>query len=1434
MYQVLPDGQGNVLIADRTNHQVVQVSAGGILTIVAGNGIDGFSGDGGPATRASLSFPSALARDTAGNLFISDAGNYRIRRVSAEGVITTYAGSGREGSAGDGGPALAAEMRSVQGLAVDGSGNLYLSDASLHRVRRVNGSGIITNFAGDGQARFGGDGGQATQASLREPKHLFIDRAGNLLIADSRNHRVRSVNGQGVIRTIAGRGEAISDGDGGSALQAGLIGPTSAFMDGAGNLFISEFFDRVRVVLPNGIIGTYAGGSRRGFSGDGGQAKSAQLSVITSVAGDASGNVYIADSLNLRVRRVDGLGIISTFAGVGQNRFSGDGGPAVSASFALPTGLTVDRQGNIYIADSENHRIRRVSATGIITTYAGNGNAGFSGDGGPASQATLNYPLGLALDSLGNLYIADQLNLRVRRITPNGIISTVAGGGQQVTPVDGTLASQVSMAPASLAVDSIGNLYILDPPSCVIFRVSPDGRVSRFAGRYLTCGSSGDNGPAQNATIHPEGALLGGIALDSAGNVYLAEPNAPDGAAADAGGRVRMINRAGNIVAFAGNGKQGIAGDLDLAAGTRLFAPTSVTTDPFGGVYIGDTAFIYGVAGGLIIRLAGDILAPTLGDGGPARNAYLFGPAALSFDPTGNLLFLDSLNRRIRAILINQPTAAVSPVLVQFQGESGGAPAPPQNLSLTASIPGVGYQIRITPASASWLSVTPSTGTSPRLIQVTADPARLSPGQYFAEIILETPFATPGMRTVPVTFVVGPAVPPRLSLDKAHLPFSFPAGAVPRTQAVLVSNTGGGTLDFTVSFRATGGWLAVSPTTGQARPGQPVAIGVTASPGSLAPGTYTGLITVTGGGSTGTVAVTLTISGNERALLLSQTGLSFTAVAGGGVTPPLAFEILNPGRGVVNWSVTTSTLAGGAGWLNVTPNAGSTNAAANTVPSVQVRVNQAGLAAGVYYGLIQVAAPEAENSPQVVTVTLEVLAAGSDPGPAVEPSELVFTTPAGSSPGSKELFVYNIAQPLKTFRLKGELAGAVVVSLPRDATLELGQASRVVVQPFVADLAPGTYTGGLNLQFSDGRVRAVRIRVIVTGAGGSQAGRAAEGCAPTRLLPSILSVTPSVPITVGWPVPLTAEVRDDCGNPHEGGSVIVSFSNGDAPISLQSLKDGRWAGTWSSRGAATDQTTLKVEASNPERLLAGSQSLVVAVRSKQDPPVVPAAGVVSAAGVQSYAPLAPGAMITIYGQDLAEVTQAASSFPLPTQIGSTRIVIGGRELPLLFVSPGQINALVPSDITVNTRHQLLVRRASTYGLPVPLDVASAQPAIFTANLSGSGQGIIVDVNNRLNNPSNPARAGDTVILYASGLGMTNPTVAAGLATPNSPLSRVRDELTMTIGGTQAIVDFAGLAPGFGSLYQINARVPAGVQGDAVPVIVNTSGLSSPVVTMAIR
>jgi len=334
-----------------------------IISSVAGNGAATFSGDAGLATSAALNSPKGIAIGSNGAIYIADSGNGRIRIVNPLGIISTIGGNGGAGASGDGGQATSASFSDVLGVAVDAAGNIYVADSSNRKVRKISAAGIVTTIAGIGVEAFSGDGGLAVSAALGRPVALTLDAAGNLYIADATNQRIRRIDTRGIITTIAG----------------------------------------------NGVDA---------FAGDGGAAASASLGFPLGVAVDKSGNVYVADADNNRIRKISTTGIITTIAGTGSGGFAGDGGLATSATLNIPSDVAVDSAGNIYIADSGNNRIRKINGSGVISTVAGASTNGFTGDGGSPAQANLDHPWGLAIDGADNIYIADRANNRIRLIAP--------------------------------------------------------------------------------------------------------------------------------------------------------------------------------------------------------------------------------------------------------------------------------------------------------------------------------------------------------------------------------------------------------------------------------------------------------------------------------------------------------------------------------------------------------------------------------------------------------------------------------------------------------------------------------------------------------------------------------------------------------------------------------------------------------------------------------------------------------------------------------------------------------------------------------------------------------------------------------------------------------------------------------------------------------
>ena len=509
IHSISSDDSNNIYIAD--SFRIRKISAAtGIVTTIAGTGGYGYSGDGGPATQAKISQVVSIVIDKSGNIFLSDMNNYVVRKIDqSTGIITKYAGTGVQGNTGDGGLAINAQLSYKAFMTADVQGNLYLTDNN--RVRKITAStGIISAFAGTGSTSVYGESVPAIGCGFNAAWQISAAPSGNIYVGDYSNRTIRKIDvNTNYITTVAGNRLFATSGIGGplssvqifspasiaidksgivyfpdhanskiyklntvqqqlTSLSAPVSIPQGIAMDTAGNLYYVDA-DRYikKISLPSGVVSTIAGTSTNGYGGDGGPASAATLNLASSLAIDTAGNIYIADRFNHRIRKITAsTGIITTVAGNGTYGFSGDGGPATSASLNVPSSVAVDRAGNIYIADINNYVIRRVdAATNIITTFAGiPHNPGFSGDNGPANAAQLYWPGQITTDRAGNVYFGDELEYRIRKVNIiTGIISTVAGNGSFVFNGDDIPATIASLeSPGGLAIDNAGDMIIGD------------------------------------------------------------------------------------------------------------------------------------------------------------------------------------------------------------------------------------------------------------------------------------------------------------------------------------------------------------------------------------------------------------------------------------------------------------------------------------------------------------------------------------------------------------------------------------------------------------------------------------------------------------------------------------------------------------------------------------------------------------------------------------------------------------------------------------------------------------------------------------------------------------------------------------------------------------------------------------------------------------
>jgi sugar lactone lactonase YvrE len=696
-----------------------------VISNVAGTGLAGENGDGLPAAETHLYLPQDMTMGPDGLLYIIDWNNHRIRRINNDGTVETSVGTGELGPADDG-VALEQQFNHPTNVTFDRDGRMIIAAWHNSKVKRYDfDTGLVENLAGTGGRSFGGDDGPGNEAILDLPSSVVVDSVGNIIISDQANFRLRLLEPNGTIHTIAGTGEAGYNGDGGSAEEAQLNAPVGQAappasridIDARNQIYVADTGNHViRLIDEIGRISTIVGTGEPGYGGDGGPATEARLDTPSDVEVTADGTIYIADTMNHVVRVVTPDGIINTIAGTGERGYSGDGGPADEAALDRPYGVESTANGDLYIADTHNHRIRRVTSAlppdyvpddgddteveiipctdevGSICTFVGTGGNGFNGDGNDRLQTVLYWPFDIEFAPSGRTYVLDWNNHRVRELLADGTLLTVIGTdfvgdgppdlgdltepGAPGTTVDLNHPTDLQELPTGeliLVAWHNHKLRKLDPATGLVAVVS--GRGASFAG---------DGGPASGALVNqPSHAVL-----DPDGNLFLNDQRNQ---------RIRLFRNFATdlydsvVQTVLGTGEPGFNGDGLAPLATQVNWPTGGNPEPTGGIamdsggviYFADTnnhrvrrvVFNADFTDGEVSTIAGTGEPGDSGDGGPAVEAQINYPQDMEIGPDGNLYFADTDNNKVR--MIDLTTGVITTVAgTGAEGYSGdGGPA---------------------------------------------------------------------------------------------------------------------------------------------------------------------------------------------------------------------------------------------------------------------------------------------------------------------------------------------------------------------------------------------------------------------------------------------------------------------------------------------------------------------------------------------------------------------------------------------------------------------------------------------------------------------------------------------------------------------------------------------------------------------------------------
>jgi uncharacterized protein (TIGR03437 family) len=796
------------------------------------------------------------------------------------------------------------------------------------------------------------------------------------------------------------------------------------------------------------------------------------------------------------------------------------------------------------------------------------------------------------------------------------------------------------------------------------------------------------------------------------------------------------------------------------------------------------------------------------------------------------------------------PSIIAAPLSLSFFVPGDGSAPAPQTVTVVSPGGNTSFTASAVSQGGSWLSVTGG-GQTPGSITVTVNPTGLIPGQtYNGAISISAPASNPNNLQVPVTVTLAPQGTVPLQTAPSALYLTYTQGAGTDLQHIVVLNNGGGSVNYTVGGgpngpppgappSTCGNWLNVITPSGTATASTPGVVALTVNPTGVNSQTCVGTIVINTSTGQSVVPVYMAISNGTQAILLSQTAMNFVAAANGSAPAPQTFSVLNPGSGSMQWNITATTLSGGS-WLSVNPNSGTSQSLSQPGSPINVSVNPQGLAAGTYYGTVQVTASGVPNSSQSITVSLTVQTSA----PAqVTPYGVILTSTNGTSstqmvnitnPGSSALSYSAI--------LSTDDGQAWLTASPTSGSIAAGGTNAVTVSATLNNLGTGLRHGTLRLVFSDGSVQTVDVQLAVSGA---SSGSGVRSCGSSDLALAFLSPQQNFQTTAQVPIPIQVLVQDCNGNlltsSNTGVDVLLGSSNTD--VRLNYTGNGVWAGTWTP-GAAASATTLTARAIELAGATVASGAVTAngstgAALANAQPYV---SAVVNAGSFVFPGLVAPGTMVSIFGAGLADGTAQVFSTPYPNSLQGSQFSVRGLPLPLFYASSGQVNAVIPMGLSANVRDQLIVVRDTTQSAPVDLLVADTAPGVFTVNSQGTGQAAaLVNGTAQIAAPAGsipgvttaPATAGQSISLFLAGMGtVTNPPADGSPSTGNSLTNATP---TVSIGGVVATVSYSGLAPGEVGLYQLNFVIPAGTMtGNQVPVLVTIGNETANLVTIAVQ